>query len=192
MIRSPFLIKNFISGDLLTSFQKHADELKRIGPTLPEDKLFKRIGFHNDSMFTKFHREFVAPMAMKLYKMPLKPSYNFLSCYHQGEGECPLHVDRHQCFVTIDICLNQLKPWPLYINSSENFDKKGVDLFFTRELAAIEQIRENSEEFIMEPGDAVCYSGTTHAHWRKQIDADNFCDLVFFHFVEENFEGDLG
>jgi hypothetical protein len=191
MVRKPFLIKNFLSDKVLRLFQTYIEQLKANGEILPQDHQFKRFTYHNDPKFQLFHHEFVAPMVMKLYSQSLRPSYNFLSCYIPGEGECPIHVDRPTCFVTVDICLNQSKPWPLYVNSSRNFNNNGVDIFFERDVEERERIKQGSEEFLMEPGDALCYSGSNHAHWRKPIDQDNFCDLVFFHFVPENFEGDL-
>ena len=178
----PFLIKNYLPSNMLAMFQAHVEELKKSGTTLQSDTLFNRFFATNDPKFTLFQNKFVAPSLVDLFDWPLKPTYNFLSCYLPGEGECPMHVDRSQCFLTIDVCLNQSKPWPLYVNSSKDFSNH----YFKKDIQEHERIKQASEEFIMEPGDALCYSGTNHAHWRKRIDGDNFCDLVFFHFVPES------
>jgi hypothetical protein len=187
----PFLIKNYLPSNMLVMFQKHVEELKKSGSTLTSDNLFNRFTANDDPKFTLFQNKFVAPTLVDLLDWPLKPSYNFLSCYLPGQGECPVHVDRSQCFVTIDVCLNQSRPWPLYVNSSRNFSNNGGNSFFKNDIEERERIKQASEEFIMEPGDALCYSGTNHAHWRKRIDEDNFCDLIFFHFVHVSFVKDL-
>jgi hypothetical protein len=186
----PFLIKNYIPANMLVMFQAHVEELKKDGSTLRSDNFFKRLATNNDPKFSMFQHKFVAPSLVNRFEWPLVSSYNLLSCYLPGQGECPVHIDRPECFVTVDVCLNQLKPWPLYINSSRNFWSNGIDTHFMKDSEERERIKQTSEEFIMEPGDALCYSGTNHAHWRNRIENDNFCDLVFFHFVAKSVVGD--
>ncbi len=188
----PFVVRNFLEGKMLSLFQNHAAEIKKqVMNSGPKEKLFNRYMYHNDARFSLYHHKLIAPLAEQLFGQPLKPSYNFLSFYLPGEGECPIHVDREQCLVTVDICLNQSRVWPIYVNSSRNFNNNGVDMYFQEDPEERERIKLGSDEFLLNPGDALCYSGTNHAHWRKKIDDDNFCDLIFFHFVDKDFTGNL-
>lgn len=72
-------------------------------------------------------------------------------------GICPPHRDKEECQWTLDLCVNQDKPWKLNIEKSS---------------------------FLMEENEGLVYSGTDQVHWRDQIHHNGFCDLVFFHFKE--------
>jgi hypothetical protein len=77
------------------------------------------------------------------------------------------------------------------VNSSQDFNNNNQDLCFDERKYLIDGIKKNSIEYILMPGDALCYSGTHHAHWRNPITEGNFCDLVFFHFVAHDYQGGL-
>lgn len=182
---NPILLKNLVPVELLSLMNKRAELIKASGYTDTDNELFKRQGFHNDPFFAKIHQDIFSPIVQKKVGKILKPSYNFLAFYHMNEGICPVHLDRPQCYITLDICLNQKKIWPLYINVDrhEFIDPEDSDL--------IEKIKKESQQFDLNPGDGLIYSGTEQPHWRNKIDTDNYCHLVFFHFVPEAFVGEL-
>lgn len=99
------------------------------------------------------------------------PSYVFLSMY-SSDGVCRAHRDRPQCKCTVNLCISQDKPWPLYIENP-------ADGTF--------------EEVVLEEGDAVLFSGTDQTHYRKPMleNGGSFCDVAHFHMVPVGFSGPL-
>lgn len=114
------------------------------------------------NMFKDLH-DSLTEKACEIFGEKVKPSYNYLSMYW-NKGFCPEHTDRPQCKYTIDVCIAQRKPWGIFVEDKEYF---------------------------LEENQALCYSGTDQKHRRNKIDPLNFCWLIFFHFVPENFEGCL-
>lgn len=174
----PFILKNFFDKKLINLLQFQVNLLKQSATQL-DTEVFHRKQVHNHPLFKVLHGQ-MQEEASQLFEEKLKPSYVFLSMYFEGEGKCPLHVDRPQCYRTIDVCLNQKEVWPIYVNHTQKWDENKQ-----------EEIRKNSKPYLLEIGDAVCYSGTHHPHFRNDSEEGNFCDLVFFHFVKHDFEGDL-
>ena len=115
---------------------------------------------------------------------------------YDEHGICPLHIDRPQCYRTIDYLIRQSpdEPWPIYVG----------DLMTDEEVVAIgdaghpdtpetiERVKNdtNWNEVDLMPNDAVIYSGTNSWHYRDRL-PEGKADLVFFHFVPEGFNGDL-
>lgn len=166
------LIKNIFSDKFL-EIKNHVDIVSgAMRRTPPHDQnIFFRWEVHNEPFLREIHlSKELLTLANEIFPEPVKPSYCFISMYADN-GICPGHTDRPQCVYTIDLCVNQLKPWPIYVGKDEN-DKVGT-------------------EFIHEEGDAVCYSGTGQWHYRNRMEPGNKLDMVFFHFVPINFEGSL-
>jgi len=160
---TPIVIKNFFSKDLMDLLRLQVFHFK-VDPSTEEDReIFFRKEKHNPDLFKALHF-LMNERASEIFPEKVKPSYAFVSMYEDERSICPLHTDRPQCKYTIDLCIDQKIPWGIFIND---------------------------EEYILNAGDAVCYSGTDHPHYRNVIEKDNFCDLAFFHFVPTKFEGDL-
>lgn len=164
----PVLLENFYSQDMMDLIRMQIDELKKRPCASIDTEMFFRKQFHNEALFIALSMLMVPRLELLLGRK-IKPSYNFASCYDEGKGKCPRHTDRPQCKYTVDLCVSQRKPW--------EFNAVGED--------------GAERSFFMEPGDAILLSGTHHEHWRPDLQADNFCDLVFFHFVDHDYEGDL-
>lgn len=189
--KEPFVIKNFFQKAELGRLQAYLESLKT-NPIMKEDiKSFSRLYCVNDPLTQKLHQTHAWDVASTVFPVPLKPSYSFVSLYRPGQGSCPIHVDRPQCFYTIDVCINQAQPWPIYVNSKEKFLAYPIWIGGKDDESIVEEMKNTSQEFLLEPGDALCYSGTHHPHWRNQLQPDNFCDLIFFHFVAADFTGSL-
>lgn len=180
----PVFIKNLLDPATLAIFRSLVGKLKN-GPLTEQDpSTFGRQYCVNPQVLSEFHSSFTQLMSQTFNK-PLKPSYSFLSMYFEGAGICPPHWDRPQCYATLDICIDQKQVWPLHVNDVDTRDPK------TLTPDELRLVMENSVAYKLEPGDAIIYSGTHHTHWRKRIQPGNHCDLVFFHFVRENFSGSL-
>ena len=166
---NPIVIKNFVDPDLIRLLQHQCTSLALAPDTPRDDKIFNRKQVHNDPIMSVVHL-MIIERTEEFLKRKLKPSYNFTSLYFEGAGACPKHTDRPPCRYTVDLCINQKKPWPLF--------------------AVGEDGKEYKSE--LEIGDAMILSGTNHEHWREPMQGeDNFCHLVFFHFVDLDYVGGL-
>jgi hypothetical protein len=156
------------------------------------DKFGRQYG-HNIRFFSDIHHQ-LKDYASELFGEKVKPSYSFLSMYKK-KGQCPLHIDRPQCRYTIDYLIrqDQDKPWPICVGPQ--MDNKHVDQIEQKypETNKEQQAIIDSVDWTtvnLNPNDAVCYSGTNSWHYRPTKSTGNV-DLIFFHFVPEDFNGPL-
>lgn len=144
---------------------------------------FGRTLVHNHSSFDDLHRAFL-PLACELAGEELEPSYNFLSLY-TNRGVCAPHMDAPSAKYTLDVCIEQSDPWPIYISQvvpwPEDWDYHGDDW---------EQRIKNDpvldfQEYTLAPGDALFFAGSSQWHYRDPFPTtdDGFCHLIFFHFI---------
>jgi len=162
----PVLINNFFSEDVFNKIIDYANNLpKKISSkNWMKSDMFGYFYLQRDAFFTTLHKQ-LTEKASTIFNEKVKPSYHQFTLY-SNHGVCPLHVDRPQCKYTIDVLLDQekpMKPWPLWIDDVS---------------------------FNMKINDAVCYSGTDSIHCRERIN-QKYANLIFFHYVPENFEGSL-
>lgn len=157
---------------------------------------FVRTYAHNVPFFVNIHRQ-LTEFASETFGEPVKPSYSFLSMY-QDNGICPLHIDRPQCRYTIDYLVrqDQPEPWPIHIGDHMTDEQRAeLDESGQGHPTTIEEIADRIDQetwhtVLLEPNDAVCYSGTHSWHYRSQR-LKGTADLVFFHFVPVAFDGPL-
>lgn len=163
----PIIYRNFFSSDLVVALKAQTKLFKgpygALSGVREERKVFFRKEVHSHAIFKALHFHMI-DRANEIFREAVKPSYCFVAMYDDERSICPLHTDRPQCKFTIDVCLDHGEPWELFVND---------------------------QPYVLNPGDAVCYSGTDHPHYRNKIKPGNFCDLAFFHFVPENFSGGL-
>lgn len=163
----PYVIRNFLDAHMLLLLQlqvAHFKSDKGFQLGVGEDRtVFFRKQVHNPALFKALHNVFLMT-GKEYFPEKVKPTYCFVSMYDEPRSICPKHIDRPQCKYTIDVCLDQKEPWEIFIND---------------------------EPFILNPGDAVIYSGTDHPHYRNQIAEGNFCDLAFFHYCPIDYQGEL-
>lgn len=157
------VLKNLVNEDVLSKLR---DICKKESQEQKDwCNIFNRKHVHNHSseLIKQLHQDF-AKLASEICGVDLKPSYTFMSLYGNN-GYCPPHFDRVQCQYTIDLQVNSDGSWPIYVKS---------------------------DEYILENGDALCYSGTYHFHYRRKMpEKMSFNHLVFFHFVPKDFSGSL-
>jgi hypothetical protein len=182
-----------ITHEALKAFIRDRVPMMSVGV---DDKDFVRRYAHNVPYFVNIHRQ-LTEFASEQFGEPLKPSYSFLSMYDDN-GICPLHIDRPQCYRTIDYLIqqDQAEPWPIRIGEAmtdeqrQALDESGAGHPQTEEEIAERIAAETWTEVLLEPNDAVLYSGTHQWHYRPER-LRGRADLVFFHFTHVDFDGPL-
>ena len=189
---APTVIRNLLSDSAFRSLQDWVVHSARHGGGWDDE--FQRTHLHQSNVLRGLH-DSLTPFASEVFDVPLKASYTFVSNYVDG-GRCPLHVDRPQCFRTIDLLVaaDDPEPWPLRIAepwTDEQWDNYDGE----RHHGIIEPGTEPDLDVVwhnvlLHPNDAACYSGTHSWHYRPTASTGR-ADLIFFHFVPEDFDGPL-
>lgn len=188
------IVRGLFSERTLADILSYVDEFCAVMPT-PHDSTFGRKSAHNPPGLVAVHRQ-MAEFASDLFGEVLKPSYVYLSMYEKG-GRCPLHIDRDQCYRTIDVLLRSemVRPWRLRIGEPIDDEQRASilanDAAFPTGAAIDERIDiEKWTDAMLAENDAACYSGTHQWHYRPEP-AVGRADLAFFHFVREDYCGPL-
>lgn len=195
-LNNPIVITELFSPSIHRQIIEFLDDRVPLMSLGFDDKDFVRTYAHNVPFFVRIHQQ-LADLASEIFGEPLKPSYSFLSMY-QDNGLCPLHIDRPQCYRTIDYLIRQTqpKPWPILIGDPmtdeqrQAIDEADVGHPLTQEDIDARIAAENWHRVELAPNDAVCYSGTHSWHYRPDR-LKGTADLVFFHFVKADFDGPL-
>lgn len=195
LISGPAVVRELFDADTHKAICDFLDERVPLMSVGVDEGEFVRTYAHNVPFFVGIHRQ-LTEFASNLFGEAVKPSYVFLSMY-QDNGACPLHIDRPQCRYTIDYLIRQTQaePWPICIGDHMTDEQRQAhdeagDGHPTGDniQARIEQ--ENWHTALLNPNDAVCYSGTHSWHYRPER-LRGTADLVFFHFVPVAFDGPL-
>lgn len=162
-------------------------EIRREVAAIPRDRLemhemrqFGRFVVHNWPPFSRLQETMTAEVS-ELAGEALEPNYNFLSLYTH-RGVCAPHLDAPSAKWTLDICLDQSEPWPIHFSPILPWPERG-------EITAVPGAGEGGppfEDVLLEPGDAVLFSGSSQWHYRDALPATgskSFCDLLFFHYI---------
>lgn len=182
-----------ITHEALKAFVRERVPMMSVGV---DSEQFVRRYAHNVPYLVNIHRQ-LTDYASEMFGESLKPSYSFLSLYDDG-GICPLHIDRPQCYRTIDYLINQEQPepWPIRIGEMmtdeerQALEEAGAGHPENDDEIAERIAVESWNDVLLEPNDAVLYSGTHQWHYRPKRSRGT-ASLVFFHFVPVDFEGDL-
>jgi len=161
-----FVLRNVLEPKLHASLLTYTKALKDDKENqLRHDDLWGGRWTKNNDPIMCFVHNLITPVVYSKLKIPVKPSYNFLSCY-EDKGIVPKHTDRPQCAYTFDYMIDHTPglKWELFVEKTP---------------------------IVLGPNDAVVYSGTDMLHWRDQIPDGNFAHLAFFHFVSSSFSTSL-
>ena len=195
----PVIIRQLFNRNNHETITRYINEFVPLFPLAadrkdPEDtQKFGRRYAHNLPFLVDIHHQ-LTEYASDLFGEKVKPSYVYLSMYDKG-GRCPLHIDRPQCRYTIDYLIQQesSEPWPIHIGRQMT-DKQRAQLQTTHPQTDVETKsiidKEKWTTCLLQPNDAVCYSGTNAWHYRPTASLGT-ADLVFFHFVPEKFSEPL-
>lgn len=168
-------------------------DLKQTLKAIPREKLelhelqrFGRFVVHDNPAVTKLQNSLVGTVSDWAGEA-VEPSYNFLSFYTH-KGVCEPHLDSPSAKWTLDICLDQNEPWPIQFSQILSWPEKPTHFSegWREEIKADEEL--HFESAIMDPGDALFFSGSSQWHYRDPMNAKNgraFCDLLFLHFMPE-------
>ncbi len=118
--------------------------------------------------YSKFSN-ILLPLAREIFNdKEIIPSYALWARYFGAGGYLEKHKDNNACTFTIDYCVNQFEPWPIFIEG---------------------------EEYILEKNQALCFMGEDQEHWRTEWKPGNVVDMMFFHYVRPDhwwYTGDGG
>ena len=192
----PLVLRGLFDKGTYNLITKFLDEYVPYMPMGLDTGDFVREYAHNVPFFVNIHKQ-LTDLASEKLGVKVKPSYCFLSMY-KDNGICPLHIDRPQCRYTIDYLIrqDQSESWPIHIGDHMTDERrKAIDISNTGHPKEPDEVQaridmENWHTVNLEPNDAVMYSGTHSWHYRSQRLKGN-ADLVFFHFVPEDFDGPL-
>ena len=191
--RPDFRVRAFervFDDDTLEKIRQVVRTLKPTDFKLHEAQQFKRFIVHDHPYFTELQQQ-LTPLVSEAAGEPVEPNYNFLSLY-SAMGVCPIHMDSPEAKWTLDICLNQSEPWPIYFSQIQPWPEIGPDSESSVWLAgdweqSIKQSPSaNFEARSMEPGQAILFSGSSQWHYRNAMPAlstKSSCDLLFLHFI---------
>lgn len=190
------IVKNIFDESTHQAIKLFVENNLKFFPAGFDDQEFNRTYYHNLPFFVALHQQ-LTDFASEKCGEKLKPSYVFLSNYFDG-GKCPLHIDRPQCRYTIDYLIDQssAEPWPIDISNPmadedrAAYDENNVMGPKTDEDKQLVIDNEKWTRVLLEPNDAVIYSGTHSWHYRPTI-LSGSATLAFFHFVQEEFSESL-
>lgn len=177
MIQKPILLNQLFSDSVFSKIKDIVTSVKNEKKYFEDNELFFRKYIIDHEGLQNIHQK-ISHLVSGIIEEKFVPSYNFVSIYGLGLGECPVHIDRPQCQLTVDVCVNQNEPWPLYV------DHRFKYLTYEEVFKNADDIKQNSVEYLLNPGQALLYSGTHHPHWRNKIQKENYCDMIFFHFIK--------
>lgn len=146
----------------LFSFDKRREIIEHIPDMSKEqnnwEESLQRFTYSSDYL-TKIGESLESTARETFNSKELKLSYALYVKYDNKNSSLFKHVDTNACTYTIDYCLNQIFPWPLYVED---------------------------EPYTLFTNEALCYYGEQEMHWREKQDipGENFVEMIFFHFVE--------
>jgi len=175
--RKYVLVRDLLHPLQLDAIRRYYRKLLAAG-TLPlgDKTVARRYSLHNEPLAAFFHGQ-LTDLVNRIAGEPVKPSYVFFAAYQPGAILKP-HVDREQCQFSISFLAdytpepNDISPWPLFVKP------KGSRAAATPAHLGI--------------GDGVVYKGCELLHYREALPENHFSTSLFFHYVPQNFQGELG
>ena len=168
---------------VLAQLREVVRALKPTQLELHEIKTFGRWVVHDHPIMTELQKRMTA-LAEEASGEALETSYNFLSMYTRL-CKCPLHMDAPFAKWTLDICIDQSEPWPIHFSRVVPWPEDELFAGEDWEQVILQDARYEFAPHVMNPGDAIVFSGSSQWHYRDPMPASNsksFCHLIFFHF----------
>lgn len=162
---------------------------------LGDSQVDRRFRQMNEPLARFFHRNLTGLMSQILGEA-VKPAYVYAASYKEFADLKP-HTDRKQCELSISFQVDyqpepedQLSPWALFVKQPDfsiDFDKP----LFYHDFPSKDQASESNAPIFLASGDALFYKGCEVIHYRYPLPAGHRSTSLFFHYVPENFAGDL-
>lgn len=181
----PVLLDQVFDADVMARIRTIIQEYTLNQYKLYELATFGRLLVHDEPYFLELQRGLVS-MVSELVGEPVETSYNFLSLY-EGSAVCPVHLDAPSAKWTLDICIDQSREWPLHFSQVMPWP----ETWTAPNDGAWSDAIKNSHAFeshSMKVGGAVIFGGSSQWHYRDPLPnatKQDFCTLLFFHFVPE-------
>ena len=180
------LLERIVDDEALEEIRRVRTSLRPANLELHEARMFGRFVVHNHPFFSELQKRIV-PVVSEAVGEHLEPAYNFLSLYG-ARGVCPPHMDSPEAKWTLDLCVNQSAPWPIYLSQVCPWPEPEAEAWRNEDWE--DQVKRSPSlhfaPYTLQPGQALAFSGSSQWHYREAIpDAGGrqFCDLLFFHFI---------
>lgn len=184
------VLDSVLNDGTLAKVRQIVKTLRPMEYELHEARQFKRFIVHDHPYFTELQRRLTSLVSGAVQEL-VEPSYNFLSLC-SAPGVCPVHMDSPEAKWTLDICLNQSEPWPLWISDVQPWPElaSDSDTATWRHIGWEEAIKQrasaNFKAYTMEPDPGIVFSGSSQWHYRNAMPSRRSasqCDLLFLRFV---------
>lgn len=180
-------IRPIFDHDVLGEIRRVTASLLPTDLELHEARKFGRFVVHDHPFFTELQQGTI-PLVSEAAGEPVEAGYNFLSLYG-GKGVCAPHLDSPQSKWTLDLCVNQSAPWPIYLSQVHPWPESEVEWPKENWEAQVKQSPSlRFTPYTLQPGQAIVFSGSSQWHYREALpkgDGREFCDLLFFHFIPQ-------
>jgi hypothetical protein len=182
------LLEQPFDAATLAEIRRVTASLKPTDLELHEARQFGRFVVHNHPFFMELQQRSVSWLSEAAGE-PLEASYNFLSLY-TSRGVCAVHMDAPRAKWTLDLCIDQSAPWPIYLSEvqpwpdsvAEEWKKEGWENRIRRSQSL------EFTPYTLRPGQAILFSGSSQWHYRDpmpEASGKQFCTLLFFHFIPQ-------
>jgi hypothetical protein len=140
-----------------------------------DNQVAERYRVHSELVASFVHPQ-LASLVGRIAGEPVKPSYVYFACYPPGSA-LPRHQDREQCEFSISLLVDYIPDpdgpcgWPLLMENPS-----APDVAIAADLGV---------------GDAVFYRGRQLVHYRDRLPDGHVSTSLFFHYVRDDYGGDL-
>ena len=181
------LLEQPFDADTLRDIKRIAESLRPTELELHEARTLGRFVVHDNPFFTELQQR-ILPLVSDVAGEPVEGNYNFLSLY-TPKGICPVHLDAPEAKWTLDLCLDQTTPWPIFFSQVKPWPGPESEQEWSGEdwENKIKQCPSlNFKSHALKPGQAILFSGSSQWHYREHMPkapGQPFCKLLFFHFI---------
>lgn len=184
------VLRELLSEDNHTELKQILHRMKAEQFDNQEIFRFGRKIIQNHPEFTLWQQKFT-DLVSEIVGEKVEPAYNFLSLYN-NLGVCEPHIDAPVAKWTLDICLEQSGEWPISISQvvpwpdNETLGEQALDENWQRTIFDNPELKFTS--YSLRERDAILFAGSSQWHFRNRIPnatAQNFCHLLFFHYIPE-------
>jgi hypothetical protein len=146
--------------------------VRKGGLRFGDEQTSRRFVAHNEPVAQFFHHQLTG-LVSGIAGEPVKPSYVYFGAY-QGGAVLTKHTDRAQCEFSVTFCLDYSPepkletPWPIELHPASG------------KVTVFQAL-----------GDALFYRGCKVPHSRERLPSGHSSTSIFFHYVREDFGGEL-
>lgn len=179
-------LRNFLSESTQKEMQNIIEGLDNSLYEKHELLQFGRLVVHDHPYFTRLQKKYTE-LVSELVGEKVEPCYNFLSIYN-NLAVCEPHLDAPFAKWTLDICIEQSAEWPIHISQVVPWPEERAVLSSDWKLQVKNAPELKFTPYVMDECDAILFGGSSQWHYRERIprlQPQNFCHLIFLHFIPE-------